>query len=175
MGITDDTYLPSEEELTVPEVNVSGPVLKAAAHHLGNACLNENNEFMLCRNELGDPRKCLQEGKAVTNCALNFFRQVKHNCYEEFNQYVRCIDKSSTAQSFLPCRKTQGVFDRCMFEKLNMCRPAFDQYARVQVHHTDRPKPLEEGPTVYPDAAPYLPEDVEKPPAKYGARFLWIW
>ncbi|KAI4468794.1 nadh-ubiquinone oxidoreductase [Holotrichia oblita] len=175
MGITDETYLPSEEELTVTEVNVSGPVLKAAAHHLGNACLNENNEFMLCRHELGDPRKCLKEGKAVTNCALNFFRQVKNNCATEFTQYVNCIDRSSSDQSFLPCRKTQGVFDKCMFDKLNMCRPAFDQYARVQVHHTDRPRPPVEGPAVYPDAAPYLPEGVDKPPAKYGARFHWIW
>lgn len=122
MVVTDDTYLPTEEELTVPEVNVSGPVLIAAAHHLGDACLNENNvcevnylinnlmlertfsfqEFMLCRQELGDARKCLEEGKAVTNCALNFFRQVKRNCATEFTQYVSCIDKSSAWQSFTP-------------------------------------------------------------------------
>lgn len=83
----------------------------------------------------------------------------------------------STFSPFLlnRCRKTQGVFDKCMFDKLNMCRPAFDQYARVQVHHTDRPKPPVEGPAVYPDAAPYLPEGIDKPPAKYGARFHWIW
>lgn len=43
MSITNDLNLPTEEELTVQEVNLSGPVLKAAAFHLGNACLHENN------------------------------------------------------------------------------------------------------------------------------------
>lgn len=43
MGVTDDTYLPTEEELNIHEINISGPALKAAAHHLGNACLQENN------------------------------------------------------------------------------------------------------------------------------------
>lgn len=56
-----------------------------------------------------------------------------------------------------------------------MERPPYDQYARVQVHHTDRPKPPVKGPAVYPDAAQYLPDDVEKPPAKYGSRYQWMW
>lgn len=43
MGITEDVYLPSEEELTVQEVPLSGPVLRAGAHHLGASCEWENN------------------------------------------------------------------------------------------------------------------------------------
>lgn len=50
---------------------------------------------MLCRDELNDPRKCISEGKAVTSCAMNFFRQVKKSCAEEFMQYANCLDKSS--------------------------------------------------------------------------------
>lgn len=55
---------------------------------------------MLCRQELGDPRMCIKEGKAVTNCALDFFSNIKKVCYGEFNQYVNCLDKSSSDQSF---------------------------------------------------------------------------
>lgn len=51
---------------------------------------------MLCRQELDDPRRCIAEGKAVTNCALNFFRKVKNSCHEEFQQYATCLDKSSS-------------------------------------------------------------------------------
>lgn len=62
MGITDETYLPTDEELTVPEVNVSGPVLKAAAHHLGNACLKENNvcevNYLISELILREDRYC---------------------------------------------------------------------------------------------------------------------
>lgn len=43
MVLTNDVYLPSEEELTVPEVNLSGPALRAGAFHLGKACEAENN------------------------------------------------------------------------------------------------------------------------------------
>lgn len=51
---------------------------------------------MLCRHELDDPRACIKEGKAVTGCALEFFRKVKRSCAEEFMQYAHCIDKSSS-------------------------------------------------------------------------------
>jgi NADH dehydrogenase (ubiquinone) 1 alpha subcomplex subunit 8 len=43
MVITNDTDLPTEEELTVQEINLSGPVLKAASFHVGRVCLHENN------------------------------------------------------------------------------------------------------------------------------------
>ncbi|KAF2886515.1 hypothetical protein ILUMI_19658 [Ignelater luminosus] len=175
MGITENTTLPTEEELTVPEVNLSGPALKAGAFHLGKACEWENNEFILCRNELKDPRKCIKEGKAVTSCTLNFFRRVKRSCAGEFNQYVNCLDKSSINQNYAMCRKTQGVFDKCMVDNLGIERPYYGYFTEVKIHKTDRPKPIDEGPAVYPDATPYLPEGTEKPPAKYGLRFHWIW
>lgn len=56
------------------QINVSSAVLKAAAHHFGSQCDKPNKEFMLCRWEEKDPRKCLNEGRKVNECALNFFR-----------------------------------------------------------------------------------------------------
>lgn len=50
---------------------------------------------MLCRKELDDPRKCLEEGKAVTSCSLEFFQKVKKSCFSEFTDYYNCVDKSS--------------------------------------------------------------------------------
>lgn len=43
MGITHEVELPTEEQLTVQEINLSGPALKAGAFHLGKACEWENN------------------------------------------------------------------------------------------------------------------------------------
>lgn len=59
-------------------------------------------EFSLCRQENNDPRKCLDEGKAVTACSLNFFRQVKKSCAQEFTQFANCLEKSSSDFSFEP-------------------------------------------------------------------------
>lgn len=62
-----------------------------------------------------------------------------------------------------------------MSEKLGIERPPFDYFARVQVHKAVRPPPEPERKTVYEDATPYLPEDTEKPKAKYGSRYLFMW
>ncbi|XP_028134219.1 NADH dehydrogenase [ubiquinone] 1 alpha subcomplex subunit 8 [Diabrotica virgifera virgifera] len=175
MGITDDVHLPTEEELTVQEIPLSGPALKAGAFHVGKTCEWENNEFILCRDELKDPRKCINEGKAVTSCAMNFFRKIKATCADEFMQYVNCLDKSSPDQALVPCRKTQAVFDKCVKDNLGLDRPPYDYFNRVHVHKTERPRPPVEGKTVYEDATPGLPEDVPKPEAKYGSRYLFMW
>ena len=69
-------------------------------------CVNINNfsfqEFALCRQENEDPRKCVNEGKAVTACSLNFFQQVKKSCAQEFTQFATCLEKSSSDFSFEP-------------------------------------------------------------------------
>lgn len=57
---------------------------------------------MLCRNEEKCAIKCLNEGKAVTACALAFFQKLKKNCRSEFDQYYNCIDKSSGEGNFAP-------------------------------------------------------------------------
>lgn len=67
------------------------------------------------------------------------------------------------------------MFDKCMEDNLNMKRPHYDEYARVQVHKALRPKPEPEKKLVYDDPTPYLPEGTEKLPAKYGSRYLFSW
>ncbi|XP_013106917.1 NADH dehydrogenase [ubiquinone] 1 alpha subcomplex subunit 8 [Stomoxys calcitrans] len=174
MVVTNNVTLPSDEELTVPELNLSTAALRAGAFHLGKACEFQNNEFMLCRQELDDPRACLNEGKSVTGCAMDFFRKVKKSCHEEFMQYATCLDKSSGTMSFSHCRKTQGVFDKCMKDNFDIDRPEYGYFTRAKIHATNRPAPPKPEKKVYADATPGLPDDYPKPPAKYGARFHWL-
>ena len=42
MVLTNDIDLPTEEELTVPEVNLSSAALRAGAFHLGKHCEKQN-------------------------------------------------------------------------------------------------------------------------------------
>ncbi|XP_053621115.1 NADH dehydrogenase [ubiquinone] 1 alpha subcomplex subunit 8 [Plodia interpunctella] len=174
MVVTVDVNLPEESELTVPEVNLSQATLMAGSFHLGKYCEAANNEFMLCRMEENDPLKCINEGKAVTACTMDFFHKVKRSCMKEFNQHANCIDKSSGDFSFRYCRKTQDVYDTCMLEKLNMERPDFGYFTEARVHDSKRPKPLPEPKTHYPDATPALPENAEKKPARFTSRLYWI-
>ncbi|XP_042214304.1 NADH dehydrogenase [ubiquinone] 1 alpha subcomplex subunit 8-like [Homarus americanus] len=171
---TKDFTLPTEEELTVEEVNVSTPALRAAAFHLGKACENENSEFMLCRREEKDPRKCIDEGKAVTACSLSFFRKIKKACLEEFNQYSNCLDKSSRDLEYRHCRNTQAVFDKCVLESLDLERPEFGYFCRPKILNTKRPKPDVDAPLEFPDAPVPLPDQPATGTARYGSRFYWM-
>lgn len=140
--------------------------------HTGKYCLDVNDDFMMCKQETNDPRKCLNEGKAVTSCALQFFRTLKGSCYDEFQIYSNCIDKSSSRLEFEPCRKTQAVYDKCVFEKMGIERPEFGFFCKARVYTGSRPKPLPESPQEFADLPIGLKdyEDKERPPAKYGQR-----
>lgn len=141
---------------------------------MGKTCENQNNEFMLCRKEEKDPRKCLDEGKAVTACSLNFLRAIKKTCLEEFSQYANCLDKSSKKLEYRFCRNTQSIFDKCVLDNLDLERPELGYFCRPKIVDTKRPKPEEYGPLEFPDGAQPLPEEPAHGTARYGARFHWM-
>uniref|UniRef100_C1BNI9 NADH dehydrogenase [ubiquinone] 1 alpha subcomplex subunit 8 n=1 Tax=Caligus rogercresseyi TaxID=217165 RepID=C1BNI9_CALRO len=174
MVVTKDTWMPTEEELSVQEVPLGTPYLRAGSFHLGKACESVNNEFMLCRHETMDPRACIKEGKEVTECSMNFFNQVKKSCAAEFTTYAMCLEKSSNDFSMDMCRQTQASFDTCMEKNNGMSRPYFGYFALTRIHDSKRPKPVEERPK-WMDAGP-KPEEVSKDlpidPARRGHSYL---
>ncbi|CAL8321337.1 unnamed protein product [Lota lota] len=166
--------LPTLEELSVDEVNVSSAVLKASAHHFGSQCDQPNKEFMLCRWEEKDPRKCLEEGRKVNACALNFFRQIKGNCAESFTEYWTCLDYSNIAE-LRRCRTEQHSFDSCVLDKLGWERPDLGELSKVTKVATSRPlpdNPYHSRPRPEPNQA--IQGKLE--PAKHGSKmFFWSW
>jgi len=51
---------------------------------------------MLCKTEYkGDPRPCINEGREVTRCGLDFLHQVKDKCNDVFATYWNCLDRKS--------------------------------------------------------------------------------
>ncbi|XP_012175016.1 NADH dehydrogenase [ubiquinone] 1 alpha subcomplex subunit 8 [Bombus terrestris] len=161
--------LPSDEELNTQELNISWPYIAAAAVFLAKRCEWFNNEFMLCRYELKDPRKCLKEGKEVTKCAIEGFQDIKKHCGSEFQAHVDCvINTSSTATDDEYCSKTRQVFDDCMVKNLKLERPPFGYFCEAKVHDSPRPKPPQEE-RGFPDAVPQLPTP-PYPPPKYSGR-----
>lgn len=168
MVLTKDTYLPSEDELRTEEITMSSPALRAGASHFGKYCDIESKEFMLCRGEEHDPRKCLKEGKAVTECGLEFYRLLKGNCYDSFERQWRCIEVASPHQEVWRCRKTQAKFDKCMVEKLGIERPPIGYFSSVRIHDTTRPRPKKIPIRQY-EEIPRCPDDYQTPdPNKRG-------
>lgn len=52
MVVTLDTVIPTEDELTVPELKLSGPALRAGAFHLGKYCQDTYNVRIFFRIHL---------------------------------------------------------------------------------------------------------------------------
>lgn len=173
MSVRAETKLPSDEELEVQEIKLTTCYMKAAALHVGKYCDDPGKEFMLCKKEEKDPRKCLNEGKAVTSCALEFFRRLKSSCYEEFDNYGKCINYGSQTFEFRKCRPEQAIYDKCVFDKIGLERPEPGYFSKPRIHESKyRPKP-EEKKIEYPDQPAELPEDYPRHPAKYGSRFFF--
>ncbi|XP_055337031.1 NADH dehydrogenase [ubiquinone] 1 alpha subcomplex subunit 8-like [Paramacrobiotus metropolitanus] len=165
MVLTKDVYLPSYEDLTVEEINMSSPALKAGAQHFGKYCDEPCKEFMLCRVEEKDARRCLREGKAVTACGLEFFRKMKKFCYEPFEKHWHCLEDSSPDMEAKYCRKSQYVLDDCVRKFIGVERPNLGYFSSVRIHDsTTRPRPqklplrdykkLDELPADYPRIDP---------------------
>ncbi|KAH9368862.1 NADH dehydrogenase [ubiquinone] 1 alpha subcomplex subunit 8 [Haemaphysalis longicornis] len=169
MPVSDGYEFPSDAELNVEEVNLSTPALRAGAYHFGKYCDEQSKEFMLCRKEERDPRRCLAEGREVTKCALDFFRKVKKACRQQFDDYAHCLEFSSSRMEFRHCRKTQAALDSCMLDQLSIERPHLGYFAMPRIHHTERPKPEKEYRHDYPQT-PKLEEDFPRDPAKHGTR-----
>lgn len=72
------------------------------------------------------------------------------------------------------CRNTQGVYDKCVFDRLNIERPEYGYFCRAKIHDSPRPAPSKPKKTLYEDATPGLPDDFPRQPAKYGSRFHWL-
>lgn len=177
MVITKDVTLPEYSQLNVDEVNMSTTTLISAAPFIGKQCEAINNEFMLCRQELNDPRPCLDLGKRVTACAMEVLTRIKKECLDEFKQYANCVDKSSGDFGYRHCRKTQEVFDYCMKDRLCVLRPEFGYFCRGRVHTSHRkPPPAPPCPChpKVPDATPSLPDCKPRPPPRFGGRLYWI-
>ncbi|GAV01244.1 hypothetical protein RvY_11984 [Ramazzottius varieornatus] len=169
MVITKDVLLPTYDELAVEEIKLSSPALKAAATQVGKYCDDINKEFMLCRAEEKDPRRCLKEGKQVTECSLDFFRKIKKHCYRQFERHWHCVENQTPEMNPKYCRRSQAYFDHCVKEHLGQDPPVIGHFAQVRIHDSTRPKPNWQPIREY-EPTPSLPEDYPKPDAAYGSR-----
>eukprot|EP00123_Amoebidium_parasiticum_P010056 comp19863_c0_seq1/m.23994 comp19863_c0_seq1/g.23994 ORF comp19863_c0_seq1/g.23994 comp19863_c0_seq1/m.23994 type:complete len:120 (-) comp19863_c0_seq1:145-504(-) len=106
------------DQLATQEVDATSAVLLAGARHYGQYCKEQNDTFMACRFAGKDPEKCVEEGKKVTACALQFFKLLRQNCNTEFTKHWECLEYNNQESS--RCRDTQLPFDVCMWTKLKL-------------------------------------------------------
>eukprot|EP01135_Chromosphaera_perkinsii_P010725 Nk52_evm4s2209 gene=Nk52_evmTU4s2209 len=116
--------------MTVPEVQeveaTSAPLM-AAGRHFGKACEAPSLAFMQCKEDNGqDPSKCLKEGAKVTRCALEFFKELRQNCNEEYTNHWTCLDNNN--QDMTKCGPTKEEYNECVFQKMGIELPEIKPY-----------------------------------------------
>ncbi|CAJ0581471.1 unnamed protein product, partial [Mesorhabditis spiculigera] len=140
MAITPQTALPSDQELSVDqEITLSTPWLKAVAPYMAKSCERTINEFMLRRRETEDPRAVLKEGRAVTDCGIEFLLSLKKHCKLETDALGHCIDTSSSKLYISPCRREQKALDACASQNLSIDRPPLGYFSSPHVHESSVP------------------------------------
>lgn len=102
------------------EVGLTSAPLQTIAFHLGAYCKDYNEDFMKCKDENGDPKACLLEGRKVTRCALDLIKKVKANCFEQFTSHYECLDKNN--QLYQKCRGQEQEYNGCVFSKLGITK-----------------------------------------------------
>ena len=87
-------------------------LLMAASKHVAVGCSKVNAAYVHCKDaNNGDPRKCLKEGEAVTNCVITQLKDLNAKCPNELKAYCECMDYYSNR--FTKCRKEQKAFEEC--------------------------------------------------------------
>ena len=79
-------------------------------------------------------------------------------------QFWKHIIVKSVDWSFASCRKTQGEFDKCMKEKMNMDRPEPGFLSRVRLFESSRPKPAKDAPIKDYPTLPSPPTSIDEFP-----------
>lgn len=154
MVLTDDITFPPDEKLKRQEIPLTSNFLISSAMWLGKYCDHQCKDFMLCRTEFQDPRKCVDHGNKVTDCGMDFFKKVKKTCKEELEWYTKCLDLSGQEQNFRQCRREQAMFDGCMFES-GFERAKFGHFQLLRVHDPDWERPKKFVP-VFPDSVEHF-------------------
>ncbi|CAF3470633.1 unnamed protein product [Rotaria sp. Silwood1] len=129
MSFTQDLKLPAYDELECPVVNVSSAALRAGSFHLAKYCDLQFKEFMLCRQEEQDPRKCIKEGKDVSLCAIDYFRKVRDTCNDTFTTYWTCLDN---ARDGIYVMSTEQDPRKCIKEGKDVSLCAIDYFRKVR-------------------------------------------
>ncbi|KAJ3254216.1 hypothetical protein HK103_007461 [Boothiomyces macroporosus] len=102
----------------VDEVGATSAPLLSMAYFFGSACKDYSEDFVLCKNESQDPRKCLKEGRKVTRCAIDLIEKLKLNCNKSWEGHWKCLDENN--QMLEKCRPQEKVFNDCVFQKLGL-------------------------------------------------------
>ncbi|KAL5712752.1 hypothetical protein ACHQM5_014892 [Ranunculus cassubicifolius] len=85
-------------------------VLMASSKHIASRCRGANMAFLQCKKKDGNPEKCLEEGRQVTNCVLNLLKSLHQTCTKEMDAYASCMYYHTN--EFDLCRKEQTEFEK---------------------------------------------------------------
>ncbi len=91
----------------------SAGAMYAASNVIGEACFDQTDDFLLCKAENdNNPLKCVEQGKAITRCALGVFQKIYSGpCADSFKAYVAALERNNL--EFDRARAEEKAFVKC--------------------------------------------------------------
>ena len=71
--------------------------------------MNENIDFMKCKQAQADPAACLDRGQAVIKCVLNVAVKANKVANAELRDFRTCL--KVTSNDFVKCRRLKREFE----------------------------------------------------------------
>jgi len=112
--VKDDDSSPGEHP-HLPELNISGPAMKALGPLIGVYCFQYHDAYRLCKIAGRDnPALCVEVGRLVRECTRQIFHDVyKFGCDKHFMQYASCLNGNSLR--LYKCRAEREKFETCFY------------------------------------------------------------
>jgi len=90
------------------------PVAVAAAKFIGHLCSQEELDFLECKGIDKNPRACIPENLAFTECSSKAMDALSRQCAWEFDELVDCLDEPTNYFRLDNCRVHEKELRVCV-------------------------------------------------------------
>ncbi|ELR14570.1 uncharacterized protein ACA1_078010 [Acanthamoeba castellanii str. Neff] len=92
-------------------------VLVAGAKYTSYMCAAEELDFLECKAKDENPRACVPENVALTECAHAALDKISRQCASEFDEVVDCLESPSVHGELSACRHARFGVDVVVEER----------------------------------------------------------
>lgn len=89
-------------------------MLVAGAKYTSYMCAAEELDFLECKAKDENPRACVPENVALTECAHAALDKISRQCASEFDEVVDCLESPSVHGELSACRQSERDLRVCV-------------------------------------------------------------
>ena len=100
--------------MSIKQPAIDSQTLLALSGLIGKICMEQNIDFMKCKQMNQDPRACLDKGGKVVSCVLMVMQTAEKKAASELKDLTRCL--KVTSNDFIKCRHLKRAMEEAFNE-----------------------------------------------------------